>query len=83
MKASARPLRRAPLFIASAALINQTAAPTYQIQLKFRFTFLWDASLERDADSSLPYYFRCAIFCLRDKVRPRPANLSGTFRRTT
>ena len=43
MPALARPRRSFPWYIASAAFKNQTAAPRYQIQLKLRLTFLWDA----------------------------------------
>jgi len=37
------PRRKLPWRIASAAFRNQTAAPRYQIQLKFRLTLFWDA----------------------------------------
>lgn len=43
MAAFVSPIRRLPRYIASAAFRNHTAAPTYQIQLKFRPTFSWDA----------------------------------------
>lgn len=43
MAALVRPIRRFPWCIERAALRNQTAAPRYQIQLKFRLTKRWDA----------------------------------------
>ncbi len=55
MSAFVTPIRKLPWRIASAAFRNQTAAPRYQIQLKLRLTFLWDAPLDAVATSPFPY----------------------------
>ena len=52
--AFASPMRKLPWRMASAAFRNQTAAPRYQIQLKFRLTFLWDAPPATHTTPCLP-----------------------------
>lgn len=55
MAALVSPRRSLPWYIASAAFRNQTAAPRYQIQLKLRLTFLWDAPSATPASLCISY----------------------------